>query len=79
MERSAIYMLAKRGQSQRSIARLMGVSRHTVARVLNEPVDKHPSGRLRASAVDGYRDQVEGWLSEGISVVRMIVLAAGAS
>lgn len=75
MERSAIYVLAKRGQSQRSIARLVGVSRHTVARALGEPVNKQPSGRTRASAVDWYRDRIEGWLSAGISVVRMIELA----
>ena len=75
MERSTIYTLAKRGQSQRSIARLMGVSRNTVARSLTEPVDRRPLRRGRKSTVDEYRPQIEEWLEQGLSVVRMLELA----
>jgi len=38
MERSTIQLLAKRGKSQRAIARELGYSRTTVARALGEPV-----------------------------------------
>jgi len=36
MEASTIHTLAKRGQSQRSIARLMGVSRNTEAQIVSD-------------------------------------------
>jgi transposase len=75
MERSTIHLLAKRGQSQRAIARELGISRITVARVLEEPIDRHPASRHRTSAVDLYRTQIEGWLQDGISIVRMFELA----
>ena len=39
MERSTIHLLHKRGKSQREIARELGRSRATIARVLTEPVD----------------------------------------
>jgi transposase len=75
METSTIHTLAKRGQSQRSIARLMGVSRNTVARALVEPVDRRPAKRGRSSAVDEYGPQIEGWVRQGLSIVRMLELA----
>jgi transposase len=75
MERSAIHVLAKRGRSQRAIARDVGVSRETVARVLQEPVEREPARRYRGSSVDAYRSQIEQWLDNGLSIVRMFELA----
>lgn len=74
MERSAIHVLAKRGKSQRAIARDLGVSRETVARVLQEPIERTPMRRYRGSVVDPYRPQIEQWLDEGLSIVRMFEL-----
>jgi transposase len=75
MERSAIQLLAKRGKSQRQIAQQLGYSRTTVARVLAEPVTKEPARRVRSSIVDPYRSQIEQWLKDGLSIVRMLELA----
>ena len=75
MERSTIHVLAKRGKSQREIARELGRSRTTVARALHEPVDQAPADRQYVSVVDPFRDQIKAWLSEGLSVVRMTELA----
>jgi len=75
MERSAIQLLAKRGKSQRQIARELGYSRTTVARVLAEPVSNEPARRIRSSIVDPYRSQIEQWLTDGLSIVRMLELA----
>src|SRR5450759_2140051 len=75
MERSAIHVLAKRGRSQRAIARDVGVSRETVARALQEPVEREPARRHRSSSVDAYRPQIEQWLDDGLSIVRMFELA----
>ena len=75
MERSTIHLLAKRGKSQRAIARELGISRITVGRVLKEPIDRHPASRHRISTVDPYRIQIEQWLQDGLSIVRMFELA----
>src|SRR5437763_998283 len=75
MERSTIHLLAKRGKSQRAIARELGVSRVTVARALQEPVDKAPAKRHRRSIADPFVDQIKQWLSEKLSIVRMVELA----
>jgi transposase len=75
MERSAIQLLAKRGKSQRAIARELGYSRATVARVLAEPVNREPARRSRSSMVDRYRPQIEQWLRDDLSIVRMLELA----
>jgi transposase len=75
MERSTIHLLAKRGKSQRAIARELGISRVTVARVLTEPVDRKPASRHRQSMVDPYRPQIEQWLAADLSIVRMYELA----
>lgn len=74
LERSTIQVLAKRGKSQRQIARELGLSRMTVARALQEPVDKKPAQRQRGSAADAYKDQIRQWLQEGLSTVRMLEL-----
>lgn len=75
MERSTIHLMAKRGTSQRAIARELGISRITVARVLGEPVDRVPAARHRRSSVDPYRPQIEQGLKDGLSIVRMYELA----
>src|SRR4051794_12142077 len=75
MERSTILVLAKRGKSQRQIAKELGRSRTTVARALQEPVDRLPARHQRASQVDPYRPQIEHWLNDGLSIVRMLELA----
>src|SRR3712207_1494249 len=75
MERSAVHMLARRGKSQRQIARELGHSRTTIARALAEPVDRPPPTRRRASQVDAFRSQIIGWVQEGLSIVRMLELA----
>lgn len=74
MERSAIQVLAKRGQSARQVAATLGRSPTTVSRVLNEPVDQRPARRRRRSQVDPYRAQITGWVREGLSAVRMLEL-----
>ena len=74
MERSAIQVLAKRGQSARQIAATLGRSPTTISRVLREPVNRPPAPRRRRSQVDPYRTQIEGWLREGLTAVRMLEL-----
>ncbi|HSH79646.1 MAG TPA: IS21 family transposase [Herpetosiphonaceae bacterium] len=74
MERSTIQVLAKRGKSQRQIAKDLGHSRATIARALTEPVDRQPAKRHRASQVDPYRPQLEQWVRDGLSIVRMLEL-----
>lgn len=75
MERSAVHLLAKRGKSQREIARELGLSRVTVARVLKEPLDKQPAKRQRSSSVDPFAVQIKTWLKEKLTIVRMLELA----
>lgn len=75
MERSTLHLLAKRGKSQRAIARELGYSRATVARALTEPVEQAPAKRERPSVADPYRSQIERWLDEGLTAVRMLELA----
>ncbi len=77
MDRSAVHLLAKRGKSQREIAKELGHSRTTVARVLQEPLDKQPAKRDRSSSVDPFLEQIKGWLSEKLTIVRMLELARG--
>jgi transposase len=74
MERSTIQVLHKRGKSIRQIAQEVGHSPTTVARLLREPVDRLPGGRRRRSQVDPYRGQIEQWLREGLTTVRMLEL-----
>lgn len=74
MERSTIQVLAKRGKSQRQIAKELGRSRTTIARVLTEAVDRQPAPRQRPSQVDPYRPQIEQWVRDGLSIVRMLEL-----
>jgi transposase len=75
MERSAIQVLARRGKSIRQIAQELGRNWRTVARALQDPVDRPPARRPRRSHVDPDRPQIERWLGEGLPVVRMLELA----
>ena len=75
MERSSIHLMAKRGKSVRQIAAEVGHSPTTIARVLHEPLDQPPAPRRRRSKVDPYRDQIEQWIGEGLTAVRMLELA----
>src|SRR5438128_9794112 len=75
MERSAIQLLHKRGKSQRQIAKELGYSRVTVARVLKEPVEQQPARRHRTSIVDPYGEQITRWVADGLTAVRMLELA----
>ena len=75
MERSTIQLLAKRGKSQRQIAEELGRNRRTIARVLREPVDRLSAPRRRGSKADAHRPQIEQWLREGLTAVRMLELA----
>jgi transposase len=75
MERSTIHLLAKRGQSQRQIARELGRSRTTIARALAEPVERPGTTRERRSQADAFAAQITEWLGRGLSIVRMTELA----
>ena len=75
MERSAIHVMAKRGKSIREIAAEVGHSPTTVARMLREPLTQQPAPRRRRSQVDPYQEAIERWLTEELSVVRMLELA----
>jgi transposase len=75
MERSAAQLLAKRGKSIRQIARELGHSPTTIARVLREPVEQRQTRRRRRSTVEGYHELVAWGISEGLSAVRLLELA----
>jgi transposase len=75
MERSTIHLLAKRGKSIRQIAAELGRSPTTIARVLHEPVDQVSAPRRRRSLADPYRPQIEHWIGQGLSNIRMLALA----
>ncbi len=77
MERSTAHLLSKRGKSIRRIAEELGRSPTTIAKVLKEPVDREPAPRHRQSGLDPWRPQIQGWLREGLSVVRMLELVRG--
>jgi transposase len=75
MERSTIQLLAKRGKSQREIAKELGRSRTTIQRALQEPTTQAPARRQRTSQADPFRAQIEEWLQQGLRTVRMLELA----
>jgi transposase len=75
MERGAIHLMAKRGKSQRQIAKELGRSRTTIARVLQQPLARRPAPRHRHSKVDRYRPQIEAGVRDGLSTVRILEIA----
>jgi transposase len=74
MERSTVQVLAKRGKSQRQIAKELGRNRRTIARALREPVEQGAGRRQRGSQVDVYRAQIAQWVAADLPVVRMLEL-----
>jgi hypothetical protein len=71
MKRSAIHLLHKREKTQRQIARELRYGRETLARALREPVDRRPGRRIRRSVVVPYREQIEQWVEEGLTAMRI--------
>jgi hypothetical protein len=68
MARSTIKVLKQQGQFNTTIADLVGCDRHTVARVLQEPVDPPRRRRPRFSPLDRYRAALAGWLEKDLPV-----------
>jgi transposase len=74
MARSTIKFLKQQGQFNTRIAAVVGCDRHTVGRVLGEPVEPRRR-RQRPMALEGRRAEVLSWLREEIPVRRMLELA----
>jgi transposase len=72
MERSAIKLLKKRGNTDGEIARALSRDRKTVRRALAEPADKKQQRPRRGSLVDPYGDKILQWMQEGIPVTVML-------
>ncbi len=75
MERSTIHFLKQKGWTNVQIAEFTGHHRDTIARVLQEVVDKKPKARQRSSAVDVFRPQIASWLDQNLPVIRMLEMA----
>ncbi len=75
MERSTIHFLKQKGWTNVQIAEFTGHHRDTIARVLQEVVDKKPKTRQRSSAVDVFRPQIASWLDQNLPVIRMLEMA----
>lgn len=75
MERSSITLLHKRGLPNTAIATLVGHDRGTIARVLQEPIDRSPVRRQRRSQVDVLTEDIQRWLTDGLPIQRMLELA----
>src|SRR2546423_803845 len=72
MERSTIYYLKQKGWTNVQIAEFTGHHRDTIARVLQEAVEKKPQTRQRESRVDVFRSQIASWLDQNLPVIRML-------
>src|SRR6266536_5596180 len=75
MERSTIHFLKQKGWTNVQIAEFTGHHRDTIARVLQEAVEKKPKTRQRSSAADVFRPQIATWLDQNLPVIRMLELA----
>lgn len=75
MERSTIHFLKQKGWTNVQIAEFTGHHRDTIARVLQEAVEKKPKTRQRSSAADVFRPQIATWLDQNMPVIRMLELA----
>jgi len=75
MERSTIHFLKQKGWTNVQITEFTGHHRDTIARVLQEAVEKKPKTRQRSSAVDVFRPQIATWLDQNLPVIRMLELA----
>ena len=72
MERSAIKLLKKKGNTDTEIARVLGRDRKTVRKALQEPAEKELLQPKRGSLVDPYEDKIFQWMQEGIPVTVML-------
>src|SRR5215472_9872118 len=72
MERATIYYLKQKGWSNVQIAEFTGHHRGTIAQVLKEPIDQAPKPRERTSAIAVFEPHIQGWLNEGLPVIRML-------
>jgi len=61
-----ILLLARKGMSQRKIAKKLGLSRNTVKKYLENPEFPESRGRIvkRRSLLDPYQDTITTWLEE---------------
>jgi len=75
MARSTIHYLRKRGLTRTAIAGQVGCERHTVARVLAQPVDHRYARPPRSSPWAHWEPTVVGWLEADLPVKRMLELA----
>src|SRR5947209_3959388 len=75
MERSTIHFLKHKGWTTVQIAEFSGHHRDTIARVLQQAVDKKPKTRQRESRVDVFRPQIASWLVKNLPVIRMLEMA----
>jgi len=75
MERSTIHFLKHKGWTNVQIAEFTGHHRDTIARVLQEAVEKKPQTRQRESRVDVFRSQIASWLDQNLPVIRMLEMA----
>jgi hypothetical protein len=64
--------LHKHGHSDSEIAALTGRDRHTVAQVLEEPVDQTYQRDSKGSRVDPLVGAIEQWLQQGLPTQRML-------
>jgi len=77
MERSTMKWLHKSGHSHSEIADLTGRHRHTVARVLEGPVDQKYQRAPTGSIVDPFVDSLKEWIQQGLPTQRMLEIARG--
>lgn len=75
MARSTIKFLKQQGQFNTRIAGLVGCDRHTVGRVLAEPMDPLRRQRVRPGTLDTRRAALLSWIREEIPTTRMLELA----
>jgi len=75
MARSTIHYLRKRGLTRTAIAGQVGCERHTVARVLAQPVEHRYARPARSSPWAHWEPTVVGWLEADLPVKRMLELA----
>jgi len=74
MARSTIKFLKQQGQFSTIIADLVGCDRHTVARVLQGPVDPPRRRRPQVSPLERWREELVSWLGKEVPVSRMLEL-----
>ncbi len=75
MARSTIRFLKQQGHFNTAIAHLVGCDRHTVSRILGEPVTPPRRRRSRPMALEARRAELLSWVREGIPIRRMLELA----